>query len=103
MLTVESLWKRRSKPRVLEIVRQTTDLYEANMPAPWTMDQPDTESIDKIADMVVGFRIEIDRLEGNWKLNQHHSAERKAKTIAALREIGKDNHLAIAQLMENAK
>jgi len=90
------------KPRILEILRQTTDFFEADMAVPWTMDQPEPEFIERTTDMVVGFRIEIDRLEGNWKLNQHHSAERKAKTIAELREVGKDNHLAIAQLMENA-
>lgn len=90
------------KSRVLEIVRQTTDYYESTMPSPWTMDHAETEFIDKIADMIVGFRIEIDRLEGNWKLNQHHSAERKAKTVAALRANGTENHLDIAQLMEDS-
>lgn len=97
------IYSETEKQRVLEIVRDTTDFYEASMPTPWTIDQPATEFIEKIAEMVVGFRIEIDRLEGNWKLNQHHSAERKTKTIAALREDGKENQMAIAQLMEDAK
>jgi transcriptional regulator len=47
----------------------------------------------------VGFRIEIDKIEGKWKLNQNHPAERRLKVIAALQERNTENASEVAELM----
>ena len=38
---------------------------------------------------IVGFRIEIEKIEGKWKLNQNHPAERRQKVVRALRRAGR--------------
>ena len=48
---------------------------------------------------IVGFRIRISRLEGKWKLNQNHPAERQALVATALEEQGGENAREIAALM----
>ena len=48
---------------------------------------------------IVGFRVAIERIEGKWKLNQNHPADRRAKVVRALRERGDENSCAIADLM----
>ncbi|MCI0464738.1 MAG: hypothetical protein L0Z62_48055 [Gemmataceae bacterium] len=48
---------------------------------------------------IVGFRIEIETVEGKFKLNQNHPVERRQKVGWALRERGHDNAQAIAARM----
>jgi transcriptional regulator len=48
---------------------------------------------------VVGFRVEISRLEGKWKLNQNHSQERRDKVARALAASDDPEAREIARLM----
>jgi transcriptional regulator len=81
------------------LLRRTVTLYEAARPQPWALDEP-REFVERLAAQIVAFRIPISRLEGKWKLNQNHPAERRAKVVAALLEQGDENSLQIAQLMQ---
>jgi transcriptional regulator len=56
--------------------------------------------LEKMLQGIVGFEIEISRLEGKWKLNQNHAPERRAKVIKALRAQGTFQGLRVADLME---
>ncbi len=87
------------KQSLLEILRETVRVNEAGRLSPWVMDlSPDF--LDKMLSMIVGFRIEIDHVEGKWKLSQNHSPARRTKVIQNLREIKKDDSQEIARLME---
>jgi transcriptional regulator len=57
--------------------------------------------VDRMLAQIVGFRIEIDRLEGKWKLNQNHPAERRVKVIAALERQGDENSRGVAEMMRD--
>src|SRR5262249_39322655 len=70
---------------LLDIVQRSVTVYEAAMPRPWVLDGSST-SVDRLLRQIVGFRIAIDRIEGKWKLNQNHPAERRAKVVRALRQ-----------------
>jgi transcriptional regulator len=83
---------------VAEILSRTVATYERGMPRPWSVD-PASDFFVKMARMVVGFRVEITRLEGKWKLNQNHPAERREKVARALAESGDPDGQAIARLM----
>lgn len=83
---------------LLQIVRDFVTHYERDMPQPWSIDAP-ADFLDSLVRQIVGFRIEITRLEGKWKLNQNHPADRRQRVIAALEAQGDDNSLAIAALM----
>jgi len=83
---------------LIEILQRTVSLYESAMPAPWSFDA-NSDFIRKLATMVVGFRIDISRLDGKWKLNQNHPQERREKVIRVLGERDDENSQAIANLM----
>jgi transcriptional regulator len=83
----------------LDILRQTVDIYERNMPAPWPMPEPG-EFLARLADQIVAFQIPLRRLEGKWKLNQNHPLARRQRVIAALRSRPDEASREIAGLME---
>jgi transcriptional regulator len=82
----------------LDILLQTVEAYERSMPQPWILDEADPH-LPRLLAQIVGFRIDIERLEGKWKLNQNHPADRRAKVVRALQERGGEDALAIAALM----
>lgn len=43
--------------------------------------------------------IEIERIEGKWKLNQNHPAERRGQIVHGLLETGRHDELQIADMM----
>jgi transcriptional regulator len=83
---------------LLAIVRATVRAYEQAMPQPWSFDGSD-KYVERQLKQIVGFRIEIGKIEGKWKLNQNHPAERRQKVVRALQERGDENALAVAALM----
>jgi transcriptional regulator len=83
---------------ILDIVRQSVDVYERGMPQPWTLGENAT-FLERMALQIVGFRIAIERIEGKWKLNQNHPAERRAKVIRALGGRTDENSRAVAGMM----
>ena len=72
---------------LIDLVQRLTERFESGKPSPWTFDPTET-FVRKMALQIVGFRIEIERIEGKWKLNQNHPVERRRRVIAALREQG---------------
>lgn len=86
--------------RLHDIVQRTVQRYESTRPQPWSMDGPEPEFLDKLLTAIVGFEIDIERLEGKWKLNQNHSAERQANVIRGLREANEHDERQIAEWME---
>jgi transcriptional regulator len=69
------------------------------MPSPWTFDPADP-FVQELTTQIVGFRIPINRIEGKWKLNQNHPAERRQRVIAALRGQGGEDAGELAEMME---
>ena len=86
------------KVELLEIVRRSVAVYEAAMPRPWVLDESGP-FVDRLLAQIVGFRIEIETLEGKWKLNQNHPPERREKVIRALEVRGGEDALGVAELM----
>jgi transcriptional regulator len=84
---------------LLEIVRATVAVYEGPRPQPWQVGEPD-EYLERMLRGIVGFRIEIERLEGKWKLSQNRPAEQRERVRRALRDQGGADAEAIADLME---
>jgi transcriptional regulator len=81
-----------------QILTATVETYERRMQNPWSIDA-DSDFFQKLARAVVGFRIEISRLEGKWKLNQNHSEERRQKVARALEKSADPDAREIARLM----
>ncbi|HEY7152939.1 MAG TPA: FMN-binding negative transcriptional regulator [Gemmataceae bacterium] len=84
---------------LLDIVREMVRVYEQAMPRPWSFDSSST-FVERMLAQIVGFRIEVEKIEGKWKLNQNHPVERRKKVVQALRERDDENAQAIAALMQ---
>lgn len=83
---------------LLDIVQRSVEFYERSMPRPWTLNEPDI-FVERMLKQIVGLHIEIERIEGKWKLSQNHPVERQENVIRALSERGDENSTAIASLM----
>jgi transcriptional regulator len=84
---------------LLWIVQESARFYEQSLPRPWQLDDSGP-FVKRMLAQIVGFRIEIETLEGKWKLNQNHPAERRRKVVRALRGQGDENARAVADLMQ---
>lgn len=85
---------------VKRIVEDYVTEYESAMPIPWDMKSADETFVDNLTQAIVGFTIDIDRIEGKWKLSQNHSEERRQGVIEGLRKRENGDDVAIAELME---
>ena len=82
----------------LKILRDLVALHEKSMPEPWGF-RDDDKFLNRLAQSVVAFQIEITRIEGKWKLSQNQPRERREKVIDALALQRGENSQAIAALM----
>ncbi len=85
--------------RLRDLVRRFVDFYEADMRTPWSLDRADPELITRLLSAIVGFTIDIERIEGARKLSQHHPASRRTSVVNGLRALGGDRREQIADLM----
>ena len=83
---------------LLDILRRLVSNYESPRPEPWAFDES-APHVEAMLKSIVGFRIEVTRLEGKWKLSQNHPEERRRKVIRALEARPDDDSRAIARLM----
>ncbi len=84
---------------LLEIVQKLVAVYEQARPRPWSFHGSETFG-ERLLTQIVGFRLEINKIEGKWKLNQNQPVERRQKVVRALRERNDDNAQAIAALIQ---
>ena len=84
---------------LLKIVQDMVRVYEQAMPQPWSFDGS-AKFVKRLLAQIVGFRIEIEKIEGKFKLNQNHPVERRRKVERALQRRGDENALAVAAMMQ---
>lgn len=82
------------------MVADFVDRFEAGLHEPWIIPADEAGYMDALLAGIVAFTIDVDRIEATWKLNQNHTPERRQRVIAALRESGRPNEIAIAELMQ---
>jgi transcriptional regulator len=70
-----------------ELLMKLSATYEAGRPKPWRMGDLPAPYVDSMLKMIVGFEIEVERLEGKFKLSQNRPAE-VPRVIAALEAEG---------------
>jgi transcriptional regulator len=88
------------EPGVLrELLGRQTQAFETGDPA-WSVDDLDEDFLEKLLKMIVGFRIDIQRIDGKWKLSQNHSEQRRRRVVESLRQSRSENCQDIARLME---
>ena len=92
-------------PRLLEnevaleaLLRAMVEKYESALPNPWPMDLPEDFKTQKMQ-AIVGFEIEITRLEGKFKLSQNRPADDVATSIEVLKRSANPTDRELAKLM----
>jgi transcriptional regulator len=63
----------------------TTEKYESSMPKPWRIPLSARE-VDAMLKAIVGFTIEITRVEAKFKLGQNRSEEDQESMLKALEQ-----------------
>ena len=91
------------RDRLASVIRKTVETYEQTRATPWSLDTPDADFLGKLLNAIVGFEIEIERIEGKWKLNQNHPTERREKVIAGLNSTGHPAALSVADFMQQTR
>lgn len=91
------------RDRLSDIVQRTVCRYESNRSQPWSVSVPDADFLERLLAAIVGFEIDVERIEGKWKLNQNHPPERRDQIIQGLRQTGRHDELEIAELMAAAR
>lgn len=87
------------EPIVVDLLHRTVEHFEAGQPRPWRLADQPADFIAQLTRQIVAFRIPIRRLEGKWKLNQNHPAERRERVAEHLAVAASDNEREIARLM----
>lgn len=83
----------------LRVVEQLVDQYESARDAPWTLDTAD-EKLMKLLDGIVCFKIQINRIQPKFKLNQNKPEKDQRRVIQQLHNRGTEMDAAVADLME---
>lgn len=84
---------------ILDHLRKSVEFFESSQPDPWSIDSQDTEYLEKLAQAVVAFEIDIEQIEGKWKLSQNHSEERRERIVNELARHPESSQPTIADLM----
>lgn len=92
----------RDPDRLLTLLHGTVSIYEAGTTTRWSLEAVDPDFRQRMTDSIVGFSIEVESIQGCWKLNQHHSESRRAGALTGLRTRAAGDDLEIADLMEAA-
>lgn len=87
------------KEELREILLRSVEFFESSYQSPWVM--PDSDYMDSMLQAIVGFRIEIDQIEGKWKLSQNQPKDRRRKVVERLEKRGDYNSLSIADIMRS--
>ncbi len=81
-----------------KLLKTLIQTHEANFEKQWPFQLPD-DYLQKMMRGIVGFEIEITRLEGKFKLSQNRTENERENVIAALQE--STNTAALAELMRS--
>ena len=81
-----------------ELLKALIQTHEAHFERPWPFKLPDVY-LQKMMRGIVGFEIQITRLEGKFKLSQNRSEVERENVIAALQETSDMLNRDVAELM----
>lgn len=84
--------------RLKDIIESLSHKYERSQASPWVSDYP-----DKMLKAIVGFEIEINRVEAKYKLSQNRSAVDRQNIITNLSGSSDSSGKAIAKLMQESE
>jgi transcriptional regulator len=85
------------------LVRLSAHFEERLPKTPWTLDKMDPQRLGAMMNAIVGMVVEVETIEGQWKLGQHKGQEDHDAVVAALRAQNDPGAAAVANLMDEAR
>jgi transcriptional regulator len=86
------------RERLYTMLESLVDIHEAARVPPWRMDLPD-DYVDRMLRAIVGFEIQITRLEGKLKLSQNRPEGDRRRVMAELTESDDALSLEVAEMI----
>lgn len=97
------------KPQIIEdetemyvLLQDQVQTFESHFEKPWTMDLPD-EYMHRLMAGIVGFSIQITRLEGKFKLSQNRPTADQIRVAGILKGASDTASIGVAELMEKQR
>jgi len=82
------------------LVGRLTNRFESRQPKPWKMGDAPQEYLEEMLEKIVGLEIEINRLEGKWKMSQNRPEADKAGVITGLSSSSDSADREVAKIVE---
>ena len=92
-ITEDAAWLR-------TLVERLTHAHEAAQPHPWAVGDAPDDYVAQMLRAIVGIEIEVERLQGKWKVSQNRSAADRAGVVAGLAAQSGEDAQAMAALVE---
>jgi transcriptional regulator len=86
------------KAVLYELLKALIQMHEAQLEKRWDFQLPE-DYLQKMMQGIVGFEIQITRLEGKFKMSQNRTASEQQRVIAALRDSEDAVNIGVAGLM----
>ncbi len=77
-----------------------TKIHEAESPVPWKIEDAPTDYIASLTRGIVGLEMDIQRLEGKWKVSQNRSEQDRSGIARGLTGLDTAESLAMKALVE---
>jgi transcriptional regulator len=81
-------------------LERLTNTHEADFPIPWKVGDAPADYVASLAKGIVGLEMDIERLEGKWKLSQNRSEQDRIGVAKGLAELNTTESLAMKALVE---
>lgn len=78
-------------------LERLSERHEAGMAQPWKLAEAPADYINKMVRAILGIEIPLSRAIGKWKVSQNQPEVNRLGIEQALRDIGDDNAVAMAQ------
>ncbi len=85
----------------IDVLNKLSNKNETAFPLPWRLDKLPSEQLQAMLKGIVGFRIDITKLEGKFKLNQNRRPEDRQSVITHLEDAGSDQLGEMAAMMKD--
>jgi transcriptional regulator len=95
------IFKVLSEKETVQALHDLVNKYEEGNPKPFHIDQMGEDKFKRELRGITSFKIEVNRVEANWKLSQNRDDKNHEAIIQKLRERGDEMSLKIALEMDN--
>jgi transcriptional regulator len=87
----------KEKDWLLRHVTELSDQQERSEAHPWKVSDAPASYVDVMLRGIIGFRFEITRLEGKWKMSQNREPQDRVRVVEGLKARTTGDDLAIAE------